>query len=214
MTLGAEMDEYRAEEALIVVDMQPDFMPGGALAVAGGDELVPGVAALMRRFPLVVATQDWHPPRHVSFATTHGQAPFEMRALYGVPQTLWPDHCVQGTPGAAIHAGIPLDRATLLLRKGNNPLVDSYSGFRENIGPDGGRAPTGLAGWLRERGVRRVYACGLARDFCVRFTLEDAAAAGFEAVLIDSLTRSVFPAQDDDTRARLRAAGVQIVSHV
>lgn len=199
-----------AHSALIVVDMQPDFMPGGALAVAGGHDIIPGVAALMARFPLVVATQDWHPAGHVSFGSSHGRPPFEQLDLYGAAQTLWPDHCVQGTPGAAIHADIPLDRATLLLRKGNDPRVDSYSAFRENIGPDGQRAPTGLAGWLRERGVTRVFACGLARDFCVRFTLEDAVAAGFEAVLLDDLTRSVFPDADADTRAALTAAGVTL----
>jgi nicotinamidase/pyrazinamidase len=199
-----------AHSALIVVDMQPDFMPGGALAVAGGHDIIPGVSALMARFPLVVATQDWHPAGHVSFGSTHGRPPFEQLDLYGAAQTLWPDHCVQGTPGAAIHADIPLDRATLLLRKGNDPRVDSYSAFRENIGPDGQRAPTGLAGWLRERGVTRVFACGLARDFCVRFTLEDAVAAGFEAVLLDDLTRSVFPDADAATRAGLVAAGVTL----
>ena len=199
-----------AHSALIVVDMQPDFMPGGALAVAGGHDIIPGVAALMARFPLVVATQDWHPAGHVSFGSTHGRPPFEQLDLYGAKQTLWPDHCVQGTPGAAIHAGIPLDRATLLLRKGNDPRVDSYSAFRENIGPDGQRAPTGLGGWLRERGVTRVFACGLARDFCVRWTLEDAVALGFEAVLLDDLTRSVFPDADADTRAALVAAGVTL----
>jgi nicotinamidase/pyrazinamidase len=199
-----------AHSALIVVDMQPDFMPGGALAVAGGHDIIPGVAALMARFPLVVATQDWHPAGHVSFGSTHGRPPFEQLDLYGASQTLWPDHCVQGTPGAAIHADIPLDRATLLLRKGNDPGVDSYSAFRENVGPDGQRAPTGLAGWLRERGVTRVFACGLARDFCVRFTLEDAVTAGFEAILLDDLTRSVFPDADADTRAALVAAGVTL----
>lgn len=199
-----------ARSALIVVDLQPDFMPGGALAVAEGDGIVPGVASLMREFPLVVATQDWHPAGHVSFASTHERAPFERIDLYGAAQTLWPDHCVQGTPGAVIHAGVPLDRATMLLRKGNDPRVDSYSAFRENIGPDGERAPTGLAGWLRERGVRRVYACGLARDFCVRWTLEDAVAAGFEAVLLNDLTRSVFPADDESTLEALRDAGVRI----
>lgn len=199
-----------AHSALIVVDMQPDFMPGGALAVAGGHDIIPGVAALMARFPLVVATQDWHPAGHVSFGSTHGRPPFEQLDLYGAKQTLWPDHCVQGTPGAAIHAGIPLDRATLLLRKGNDPRVDSYSAFRENIGPDGQRAPTGLGGWLRERGVTRVFACGLARDFCVRWTLEDAVALGFEAVLLDDLTRSVFPDADADTRAALVGAGVTL----
>lgn len=199
-----------AHSALIVVDMQPDFMPGGALAVAGGHDIIPGVSALMARFPLVVATQDWHPAGHVSFGSTHGRPPFEQLEFYGAAQTLWPDHCVQGTPGAAIHSEIPLDRATLLLRKGNDPRVDSYSAFRENIGPDGQRAPTGLAGWLRERGVTRVFACGLARDFCVRFTLEDAVEAGFEAVLLDDLTRSVFPDADAATRAGLVAAGVTL----
>ncbi len=203
-----------AHSALIVVDLQPDFMPGGGLAVAGGDEIVPGVAALMARFELAVATQDWHPRRHISFASTHGRTPYDTLDLYGAPQTLWPDHCVQGTPGADIAPGIPLDRATMLLRKGNNPSVDSYSGFRENIGPDGERAPTGLAGWLRERGVRTVYACGLARDFCVRWTLEDAVAAGFEAVLVNPLARSVFPDQDATTLAHLRAAGVRIADDV
>ena len=199
-----------ARSALIVVDMQPDFMPGGALAVVEGDALVPGVAALMHAFPLVVATQDWHPPGHVSFGSTHGKPPFERIELYGAAQTLWPDHCVQGTSGAEIHSGLPLARATMLLRKGNDPRVDSYSAFRENHGPDGTRAPTGLAGWLRERGVERVYACGLARDFCVRWTLEDAVAAGFEAVLLNHLTRSVFPADDPSTLEALRAAGVRI----
>lgn len=199
-----------ARSALIVVDLQPDFMPGGALAVAEGETIVPGVAALMREFPLVVATQDWHPAGHVSFASSHGRPAFERIELYGAAQTLWPDHCVQGTPGAAIHAGVPLDRATMLLRKGNDPRVDSYSAFRENVGPDGERAPTGLAGWLRERGVRRVYACGLARDFCVRWTLEDAVAAGFEAVLLNDLTRSVFPGNDTATLDALRDAGVRI----
>lgn len=202
---------FDAESALIVVDVQPDFMPGGALAVADGDAIVPGVSALMQRFALVVCTQDWHPAGHVSFGSTHGRPPFESLELYGAAQTLWPDHCVQGTPGAALHAALPLDRATLVLRKGNDPRVDSYSAFRENIGPDGRRAPTGLAGFLRDRGVRRVFACGLARDFCVRWTLEDAVTAGFEATLVDGLTRSVFPDADARTRDELRAQGIRLV---
>lgn len=206
------LDLSPERDALLVIDVQPDFMPGGALAVPDGDQIVPRVRALMERFATVVATQDWHPRRHVSFASTHGRRPYETLALYGGEQVLWPDHCVPGTPGAALHPGLPLDRATMILRKGTHLAVDSYSAFRENIGPDGRRAPTGLAGWLRERGVARVFLCGLARDFCVLWSAEDAAAAGFEVVVFDDATRAVFPERAAETTARYQRAGARLVS--
>lgn len=211
------MDRMRvdpARAALLVVDMQPDFMPGGALPVAGGDELIAPVAALMSGGPfrLVVATQDWHPRGHVSFASSHaGRAPFEVIDLYGHPQTLWPEHCVQGTPGAALHAGLPWDRAAAVVRKGMEPDTDSYSGFRNNWAPDGTRPPTGLAGYLRERGVRAVFCCGLARDVCAQWTAVDAAAAGFESFFLWDLTRAVDPEADGRVRAALESAGVRVV---
>lgn len=197
-------------DALLAVDLQPDFMPGGALAVPGGDEIVRGIAAILERFRTVVATQDWHPRGHVSFASTHGRAPYDRIVLYGEEQILWPDHCVPGTPGAALHAAVPLDHVSAIVRKGMDPSIDSYSTFRENVGPGGVRKPTGLAGYLRERGVARVFLCGLARDFCVLWSAEDARAAGFEAVVLDDLTRAVFPERRADTDERLARAGVRV----
>lgn len=199
--------------ALIVVDVQPDFMPGGALACHEGDAIVPGIDRLLRarRFRHVVATQDWHPAGHISFASVHaGAAPFAQIDLYGHPQTLWPDHCVQGSPGAALHPRIEWSAADLILRKGSDARVDSYSGFRENHGPHGSRPATGLAGWLRDRGVQRVLVCGLARDVCVLWTAQDALAAGFEAGVLWELTRPVTPASDAATRATLDAQGIVV----
>jgi len=200
--------------ALIVVDAQPDFMPGGTLACHEGDAIVPGIDRLLRarRFRHVVATQDWHPAGHASFASSHpGTQPFQQIALHGQPQTLWPDHCVQGTPGAALHPGIDWSAADLVLRKGSDPQVDSYSAFRENHGPRGTRPATGLAGWLRERGVEEVLVCGLARDVCVLWTAQDAVAAGFRAGLLWELSRPVTPAGDEPTRAALAAQGIALV---
>jgi nicotinamidase/pyrazinamidase len=200
--------------ALIVVDVQPDFMPGGALACHEGDAILPGIDRLLRAhlFSHVVATQDWHPAGHISFASSHpGRAPFEQIALYGQPQTLWPDHCVQGTPGAALHPAIDWSALDAVIRKGSDPAVDSYSGFRENHGPAGARPSTGLAGWLRERGVDEVFVCGLARDVCVLWTAQDAAELGFRASLLWDLSRPVTPAGDDATRTALQEAGIAIV---
>jgi nicotinamidase/pyrazinamidase len=201
-----------ASDALLAVDLQHDFLPGGALAVPAGDQVVEPIARLASRFQTVVATQDWHPPGHVSFASSHpGQAPFGRIALApGIEQELWPDHCVQGTRGAALHPALPDTAWTLLLRKGTRRDLDSYSAFRENRGRDGVRPPTGLAGWLRERGVRRVFACGLARDFCVKWSALDAAAAGFETVMLDDLTRPVFADSRAAVDAELAQAGVTI----
>jgi nicotinamidase/pyrazinamidase len=200
-------------DALLVVDLQHDFLPpGGALAVPSGDEVVEPIAALAPRFPTVVATQDWHPPGHVSFATSHpGGRPYAVATLPQGPQELWPDHCVRGTWGAVLHQRLPDHALTLVLRKGTRREVDSYSAFRENVGPDGRRPTTGLAAWLSARGVRRVFVCGLARDFCVRWSALDAAAEGLEAIVLDDLTRPVFPARRAETDEAFRTAGVRTV---
>ena len=202
-----------ASTALLVIDLQPDFMPGGALACHDGDAIVPGVAALLaaRRYATVVATQDWHPAGHASFASSHaGRSPFDTITLHGQPQVLWPDHCVQGTPGAALAAGVDWTPADLILRKGTRPQVDSYSAFQENHGPDGTRPTTGLAGWLRERGIEEVHVCGLARDYCVLWSAQDAATAGFRVRFLWDLTRPVTPSGDATTRAAIDAAGIGI----
>jgi nicotinamidase/pyrazinamidase len=201
----------RAHDALLVIDVQHDFLPGGALAVATGDEILPGLARLAPAFAVVVATQDWHPPGHVSFASAHpGRRPFELLALPQGPQELWPDHCVQGTRGAAIHPAVPDAAVTLLLRKGTRREVDSYSAFQENVGPDRTRPTTGLGGWLRARGIRRVFLAGLARDFCVRASAVDAAGERFEAVILDDLTRAVFPDRRAEVDEALARAGVEV----
>ena len=200
--------------ALIVVDAQPDFMPGGALACHKGDVIVPGIDELLRSrmFRHVVATQDWHPRGHVSFASSHpGSKPFEQISLYGQPQTLWPDHCVQGTPGAELHPGIDWSALDAVIRKGSDPGVDSYSGFRENHGPAALRPRTGLAGWLRERDIDEVYVCGLARDVCVLWTAQDALELGFRTQLLWDLSRPVTPDTDAATRATLLAQGITII---
>jgi nicotinamidase/pyrazinamidase len=201
-------------DCLLVVDVQPDFLPGGALAVAEGDAILPGIRALLesRRFGLVVATQDWHPRGHLSFASSHpGHAVMETIELHGHEQILWPDHCVQGTPGAELLAGMPWHRAAAIVRKGTDPRVDSYSAFRNNWDPHGKRPPTGLAGYLREREVEEVWLCGLARDFCVLWSAEDAADAGFRVRVLWDLTRPVRPDSDAAVEARLGERGVAIL---
>jgi nicotinamidase/pyrazinamidase len=202
-----------ATSVLLIVDVQPDFLPGGALPVAGGDEILPGVRALMTsdRFARCVATQDWHPPDHVSFASQHpGRKPMDVIRLYGREQVLWPDHCVQGTRGAELHPDLPWARASAIVRKGTDRDRDSYSAFRNNWGPDGHRTPTGLAGYLREIGATDVHVCGLARDVCCKWTAEDAAEAGFRVHFRWDLTRSVDPSADDRLRDDLTARGVRL----
>ena len=203
------MPTYPADTALIVVDLQPDFMPGGALPCHEGDAIVPGIAALLAsgRYATVIATQDWHTPDQISFASNHaGAAPFtQIEVAYG-PQMLWPDHCVQGTPGADFHpdAAPAVNKALAVIRKGYNPAVDSYSGFYENDH----RTATGLAGLLRDLGVKRVFLCGLAYDYCVRFTAEDAVREGFEAVVISDASRAIAPDTTAAARDSFRALGV------
>ncbi|HEX9051826.1 MAG TPA: nicotinamidase [Anaeromyxobacter sp.] len=201
----------RDRDALVVVDLQHDFLPGGALAVGGGDAVVAPIAALAPAFATVVATQDWHPPGHVSFASAHpGRRPYETVALPHGSQELWPDHCVAGSRGAALHPALPDAAITLVLRKGTRRDVDSYSAFRENVGPDGSRPSTGLGAWLKARGIRRAFVCGLARDFCVRATAVDGAAEGLDVVVLDDLTRAVFPERRAECDAALGRAGVRL----
>lgn len=173
---------------LLVVDVQNDFCPGGALAVARGDEVVPVINELAKRFANVVMTQDWHPPGHASFASSHiGRKPFEVAQMAYGPQVLWPDHCVQGTKGAEFHAGLALPHVQTVIRKGHRRDVDSYSGFIEADR----RTPTGLTGYLRERGMLRVVVAGLATDFCVNWTAQDAARAGFETYVVEDACRAI-----------------------
>lgn len=204
-----------AATALIVVDLQPDFMPGGTLPCPDGDAIVPGIAKLLanRWYATVVATQDWHPRGHTSFASQHpGRKPFEQITLHGHPQTLWPDHCVQGSVGARLHPQVDWNAADLILRKGTRSDVDSYSGFRENHGPSGSRPSTGLAGWLHDRDITEVHVCGLARDYCVLWTAQDAAGAGFKVSFLWDLTRAVSTDNDAATRSSLNGARIAISS--
>ena len=202
----------RPHDALLVADLQHDFLPGGALVVQEGEQVVAPIARVSPAFETVVATQDFHPPGHVSFASAHpGKKPFETIVLAHGRQELWPDHCVQGTEGAMLHPGLPDRVVTLVLRKGTRREVDSYSAFREEAGPDGRRPVTGLAAWLRARGVGRVFICGLARDFCVRLSAIDAVAAGFETYVLDDLTRAVFPAGRVEVDSAFAAAGVKVI---
>ncbi len=209
------MKAGRPRPVLVVVDIQPDFLPGGALAVRGGEEILEGVRKLMAsdRFGLVVATQDWHPRGHISFAAAHpGRKPFETIRLYGHDQTLWPDHCVQNTAGAELAPGLPWERVAAVIRKGSDPMVDSYSGIRNNWDAAGQRPPTGLAGYLKERGITEVCLCGLARDFCVKWTAEDAVAEGFRVRVFWELTRPVDPASDPTVRSDLERRGVELIA--
>jgi nicotinamidase/pyrazinamidase len=196
-------------DILIVVDVQNDFCPGGALAVPGGDEVATHVSALARKFRHVALTQDWHPPGHMSFASTHdGRQPFETVAVDYGDQVLWPEHCVQGTPGAAFHAALDIPHAGLVLRKGFHAGIDSYSAFYENDR----RTPTGLNGYLRERGFRRLFLAGLAFDFCVLWSAEDACRLGFEAVVIEDACRSIdLSGSHAAAHRRLAEVGVTLV---
>ena len=193
--------------ALIVVDMQVDFCPGGALAVARGDEIIAPINALMSRFDAVILTQDWHPADHASFADNHGAAPYSTTQMPYGPQVLWPRHCVIGSDGAAFHAGLDLSRADLILRKGFRPGIDSYSAFFEN---DRSTA-TGLAGYLRDRGLDDLHFVGLAQDFCVAWSAMDAMRLGFSATVIESATRAIdLDGSLDAARDAMREAGVTL----
>jgi nicotinamidase/pyrazinamidase len=175
-------------DVLLIVDVQNDFCPGGALAVPDGDAIIPAVNRLARSFAHVILTQDWHPPGHASFASSHpGRSPFDaIEVSYGT-QILWPDHCVQGTQGARFHPELNVPHAELVVRKGFRSAIDSYSAFRENDR----LTPTGLAGYLRERGLERITMCGLATDFCVAFSAIDGREAGFEVAVVTAACRGI-----------------------
>jgi len=193
-------------DALLVVDLQNDFCPGGALEIAGGDEIVPAVNSLAQRFAHVLLTQDWHPPGHISFASAHPNArPYQtIAAPYGA-QTLWPDHCVQNSRGAEFHPGLDIPHAELVLRKGFHRGIDSYSAFLENDHI----TPTGLAGYLRERGLTRLFLCGLAYDFCVRYSAIDGTSQDFECLVIEDATRAVkLPGSIEATKQAFAEAGI------
>ena len=195
--------------ALILVDIQNDFVPGGALAVPAGNEIIPLVNGLQNSFDLVIATQDWHPKHHKSFASTHNnKRPFEKIILHGLDQVLWPDHCVQGTDGAQLHSNLNTNKVEAIFRKGMDPEIDSYSGFYDN----GYKKNTGLAGYLRERKVQKVFVCGLAGDYCVFYTAKDALKENFETYIIEDATRPI----DEDgflkAKDEILTSGGQIIS--
>lgn len=202
------LDTVTHHAVLIVIDMQNDFCPGGNLAVAGGHEIVPVINRLARDFTHVVLTQDWHPVGHSSFASQHeGAQPFtQMEMSYG-PQTLWPDHCIIGSQGAALHAGLDVPNADLLIRKGFRKTINSYSAFFENDH----KTPTGLGGYLRERGFTDVTLVGLAFDYCVRYSAEDAKALGFHTTVIEHATRAIdLGGTVDATRKSFVARGISL----
>jgi len=182
------MDQLPADTALIVIDVQVDFCPGGALAVADGDAVVAPINRLMDRFATIVLTQDWHPAGHLSFASAHpDRTPFEMIDMPYGPQVLWPAHCVQGTPGAEFHPGLRTEPAQLMIRKGFRPEVDSYSAFFENDRS----TVTGLNRYLTERGIRSLVLAGLATDYCVRYSAVDAARLGFQVSVVEDACRAI-----------------------
>jgi nicotinamidase/pyrazinamidase len=198
----------RQTEALIVIDVQNDFCPGGRLAVAGGNEIVTPINAILPDFALRVFTQDWHPEGHSSFATSHaGRAPYDVVEMPYGPQVLWPDHCTIGSHGAAFHPQLDTNAAEVVIRKGFNPAIDSYSAFFENDH----RTPTGLEGYLRTRGIDSVTLVGLATDFCVNFSAVDAARLGFRVRVIEELCRAIdLDGSLEAARDGMRTAGVAL----
>ncbi|MFZ0491207.1 MAG: bifunctional nicotinamidase/pyrazinamidase [Salegentibacter sp.] len=194
---------------LIIIDVQNDFIPGGALAVPGGDEIVPLINRLQSKFDLVIATQDWHPEGHASFASSHlGKEQFESIKLDGLDQVLWPDHCVQNSEGAEFHRDLDTARVEAIFRKGTNLKIDSYSGFYDNAH----LKSTGLAGYLREKGVKELYFCGLAAEFCVFFSLKDALEEGFQATLIEDATRALDNDQFEKAKAEILQKGGKLMT--
>ncbi|GMQ24202.1 bifunctional nicotinamidase/pyrazinamidase [Algoriphagus sp. oki45] len=199
------------DEVLLIVDVQNDFIPGGALEVSGGDEIVPLINRLQEKFDRVIATQDFHPADHGSFASEYeGKNPGEIVKLGGLDQVLWSDHCVQGTNGADFHPDLSQEKWEAVFQKGKNKLVDSYSGFFDNAR----RGDTGLGSYLKEKGVQKVYVCGLALDYCVKFTALDSNDLGFETFLIQDATRPVNLQPEDGEKAKeeLQKAGVKIIN--
>jgi len=205
----ASLSRPTSGDLLLIVDIQNDFCAGGSLSVPGGDEVVPLINRLASAFAHAALTQDWHPRDHLSFASEHeGRQPFEtVRLSYGM-QTLWPEHCVQGTPGAGFHRDLEVPHAEFIIRKGFRREIDSYSAFFENDR----RTRTGLAGYLHERGIKRVFIAGLALDFCVRWSAEDARNLGFDAVVIEDACRAIDTSGSlTAARAAMAQAGVEVI---
>jgi len=195
-------------EALILVDIQNDFIPGGSLEVSLGDEIIPLVNSLQSSFSLIVATQDWHPSGHKSFASSHDhKKPMDIIDLHGLKQVLWPDHCIQGSRGAEFHQNLDTHRVEAIFRKGMDPEIDSYSGFYDN----GYKKCTGLAGYLRERKVRKVFVCGLAGDYCVFYTAKDALKENFETYIIEDATRAIDADGFEKAKDELLSCGGQVI---
>ena len=201
--------DIKANDILLVIDVQNDFCDGGALAVPDGDAVVPSINELMQRFSHIALTQDWHPPGHSSFASSHDEAePFSTIQMPYGEQTLWPDHCVQGSSGANFHDALVTSSADVIIRKGYRKSIDSYSAFYENDRS----TPTGLNGYLKERGIKRVFCCGLATDFCVRFSAEDACTCGYETFVIEQACRGIdMDGSVEAALAAIQAAGAVIV---
>lgn len=197
-------------KALLIIDVQNDFLPGGALGVEEGDRIIPVINRLQEKFDFIVATQDWHPADHASFASNHeGKVPGNFIQLGNVEQVLWPDHCVQGTPGAEFHTQLDQSRWKKIFRKGTNTYVDSYSGFFDNDR----RENTGLSQYLKDHGVEEVYVAGLATDYCVKYTVLDAIKEGFDATLVKDATRAVnlMPQDFDKAVKEMTKAGAEVI---
>jgi nicotinamidase/pyrazinamidase len=196
-------------KTLIIIDVQNDFMPGGHLEVSHGNQIVPVINKIQGYFDLVLATQDWHPKEHKSFASNHfGKKPFDRMMLNGVQQTLWPDHCIQGFHGAELHKDIESNRIAAIFRKGMDPEIDSYSGFYDN----NHELTTGLSGYLKEKGVTEIHFCGLAADICVYYTILDSILEGFTSVLVEDASQPLYPDKFDDVKCELAKLGVLIIT--
>jgi nicotinamidase/pyrazinamidase len=196
-------------KTLIIIDPQNDFMPGGPLEIPFGNDIVPVINKFQSFFDLIVATQDWHPREHKSFASNHfAGKPFEKKLMHGILQTLWPDHCIQGTKGAEFHKDLDTNRFAAIFRKGMDPEVDSYSGFYDN----NHQLNTGLAGYLKDKGATEIFFCGLAADICVYYSILDSILEGFSATLIEDASKPLYPDKFDDIKCELAKVGVRILT--
>ena len=194
-------------KTLVIIDMQNDFIPGGALEVPGGDKIIPVINRLQEKFDLVIATQDWHPENHMSFASNHEEKePFDTIEWHGMDQILWPDHCVQNSPGAGFHSDLDLQKIEAIFRKGMDKNIDSYSGFYDN----GHEKNTGLAGYLRGRNAHELFFCGLAGDVCVNFSIRDALKEGFSVTLLEDATSPIDAEEFEKIKKELKEKGCSI----
>jgi nicotinamidase/pyrazinamidase len=201
----------KEDKALLIIDIQNDFCPGGSLAVPGGDEIIPAINNLSGKFERIIATQDWHPHNHMSFAVNHpGKKDFDVIDFNGIKQELWPEHCVCGTKGAEFHSDLDIKNVNLIIRKGDNPWIDSYSAFRENDK----KTKTGLDGYLKSLGIKKIYICGLALDYCVFYSAMDSRELGFETYIIIDATKGLDSPEGNIDRAleEMRKNGIKIIN--